>query len=519
MSKYFGYIRVSTSKQGEKGVSLQEQQEAITRYAQRNGLEITEWFEEQQTAAKRGRPTFARMLSLLQKGQADGVVIHKIDRSARNLKDWADLGELIDHGIDVHFVNESLDLTSRGGRLSADIQAVVAADYIRNLREETLKGFYGRLKQGLYPLGAPLGYLDRGKGNPKEIDPVKGPLVLKAFELYATGRYSLESLLAELTQMGLRNKRGNLLCRNSLSVVLNNYFYTGLMHIRKTGETFPGLHEPLITKSLFYRVQDMLAGKGRNKGLKHRFLFRRLLKCSRCGSTMVGERQKGHVYYRCHTRDCSTKGIREETVEAALVEQLRLLRFREQEQCYLRERISQLKANAHSHREEAIQATQLRLSQVKDRLGRLTDAFLDGDIEKRLFQDRKTDLLLQLKDLEDQLSRFQNDWEPIPDRLEKFLEFAESAQQCYERGSKEEKRDLVNSLTSNRVIDGKSPILELHPPLQMVTMRHQNLSSPLQRDTSRTLDQLLHRLLCWFQGKEASDGSHASVVDDIRRVA
>jgi site-specific DNA recombinase len=160
VKNYYGYIRVSTVKQGEQGVSLHEQRDAISRYAQRNGLELSDWFEETQTAAKRGRPGFNRMLKLLTQGKASGVIIHKIDRSARNLKDWADLGELIDQGIEVHFANESLDLHSRGGRLSADIQAVVASDYIRNLREETRKGFYGRLKQGFYPLPAPLGYLD-----------------------------------------------------------------------------------------------------------------------------------------------------------------------------------------------------------------------------------------------------------------------------------------------------------------------------------------------------------------------
>lgn len=117
------------------------------------------------------------MLKLLRNGKAAGVVIHKIDRSARNLKDWADLGELIDQGIEVHFANESLDLNSRGGRLSADIQAVVAADYIRNLREEAKKGIYGRLKQGFYPMRAPIGYLDNGAAKPKTIDPVRGPLV------------------------------------------------------------------------------------------------------------------------------------------------------------------------------------------------------------------------------------------------------------------------------------------------------------------------------------------------------
>src|SRR5262250_985510 len=183
MKQFYGYVRVSTAKQGEKGVSLQEQRDAIERYAQRNGLQISEWFEERETAAKRGRPIFNKMLKLLKSGKSDGVIIHKIDRSARNLKDWADLGELIDGGIEVHFANESLDLHSRGGRLSADIQAVVAADYIRNLREETIKGFYGRLKQGLYPLPAPVGYLDQGRGRPKVIDPLNGPLVRLAFEL------------------------------------------------------------------------------------------------------------------------------------------------------------------------------------------------------------------------------------------------------------------------------------------------------------------------------------------------
>src|SRR5439155_659458 len=183
--------------------------DAIARYAERHVRQIASWFEERETAAKRGRAVFNHVLKLLREDKADGVIIHKIDRSARNLKDWADLGELIDRGVEVHFANESLDLHSRGGRLSADIQAVVAADYIRNLREETRKGFYGRLKQGFYPLPAPLGYVDRGKGKCKDPDPVRAPLVRKAFELYSTGRFNLYTLLDELHRLGLRNKGGS----------------------------------------------------------------------------------------------------------------------------------------------------------------------------------------------------------------------------------------------------------------------------------------------------------------------
>ena len=121
---YYAYIRVSTVKQGEKGSSLQEQRYAIENYAHRFGLAISEWFEEKETAAKRGRPQFSIMITGLRKRTAQGLITHKIDRSARNLKDWADLGELIDSGVEVHFAHENLDLHSRGGRLSADIQAV-----------------------------------------------------------------------------------------------------------------------------------------------------------------------------------------------------------------------------------------------------------------------------------------------------------------------------------------------------------------------------------------------------------
>lgn len=260
MKTYVAYIRVSTARQGERGVSLQEQRDAISRYAERHGLAISHWFEERETAAKQGRPVFSGMLKVLRSGKTSGVMIHKIDRSARNMKDWAELGELIDAGIEVRFVNESIDLASRGGRLSADIQAVVAADYIRNLREETRKGFYGRLKQGLYPLPAPLGYQDRGAGKPKEFDPVRAPFVRRAFELYATGTWGLDALGEELHRAGLRSRHGGRVSMNGLSTMLNNPFYIGLIRLKATKEVFSGTHTPLIAKSLFDKVQRMLRG-------------------------------------------------------------------------------------------------------------------------------------------------------------------------------------------------------------------------------------------------------------------
>lgn len=75
MKPCFGYVRVSTVKQGD-GVSLEAQKDAILEYARRKNLTITQWWEEKETAAKQGRPVFNEMVARLKHGEAKGLVIH-----------------------------------------------------------------------------------------------------------------------------------------------------------------------------------------------------------------------------------------------------------------------------------------------------------------------------------------------------------------------------------------------------------------------------------------------------------
>jgi site-specific DNA recombinase len=490
---------VSTPRQGEHGVSLQEQRDAIVHYAQRNDLEVIQWFEERDTAAKRGRKIFNRMIKLLRHGKARGVLIHKIDRSARNAKDWAELGELIDNGIEIQFVNENLDLQSRGGRLSADIQAVVAADYIRNLREETRKGFYGRIKQGLYPLPAPLGYLDKGKGELKESDPAKAPLIKKAFELYGSGRYNLDSLGDELFRLGLRNRHGNRISRNGLSILLNNPFYIGIIRLKRTGETFSGSHQPLIAKSLFDRVQSVLEGKTKIRVQHHDFLFRRLLTCKNCGCSMYGEQQKGNNYYRCHTTACTTKCVREEVVEREVLHHFSFLRLDEQERSCATQMIDSYRKGWEQEKENLIQSLNLTLAQLNDRLGRLTDAYIDRVIDKEIFEKRKAALLMEQRGIDEKLARFRLKTQSVPDEVAKFLELAGSAYSLYKSGFPHDKQELVKTIVSNRHVEGKNLGFTLAFPFNELAKRHEFTHGSPYRDTSRTFGPVLERICNWFQ--------------------
>lgn len=476
-------------------MSLPEQRDAIIRYAGRQSLTITEWFEEQQTAAKSGRPVWNRMLKLLRGGKARGVIIHKIDRSARNLHDWADLGELTDGGVEVHFASESLDLHSRSGRLSADIQAVVAADYIRNLREEAKKGIYGRLKQGFYPLPAPLGYCDHGSGKSKTIHPEKGPLVAKAFELYASGRFSIISLGEELYRLGLRNRKGGRVSRNALAEMLHNTFYIGLIRIQTNGETYPGNHEPLISKRLFDVVQDGLRGRFHTRTKSHQFVFRRLITCKDCGYTLVGEERKGHVYYRCHTKDCPTTSVREERITSAVETALQGIRFdTPQAKLVLEQAIRRLKQNWAEEAERQLAMLNARLQQVTERLNRLTDAYLDQVVDRALYGERKTALLLERRAIDDEI-KYRTDHPNDFVTIGKFLGLAGSLYLAYGMANPIRKRQLLKIISSDVSVHDKSLGFTFVLPFREINSRLHAQDGGPSKGLDRTIDELITSLI------------------------
>ncbi|MBV9241165.1 MAG: recombinase family protein [Acidobacteria bacterium] len=497
-NEYFSYIRVSTQRQGQQGTSLTEQTAAIDRYAKTWNLPIKKRFEERETAAKQGRPVFLEMVKALKERKARGVIIHKIDRSARNLRDWAELGGLIDLGIEVHFVNESLDLNSRGGRLSADIQAVVASDYIRNLREETIKGIHGRIKQGLYPFPAPPGYRNSGSGKPKEIDPVSGPLIKQAYELYASGKYSLLALTEEMFRRGLRTRGGGKVSKNALHDCLRNPFYMGLIKVRTLATLFVGQHSPLVSKRLFDLVQTILSGKSVKKQVRHFFLFRRMVRCSSCRNFVIAERQKGHVYYRCHTSGCKQAPIREEELTRQFLELLSLIEFNKMETERFRKAITKYVDDAPRRVEKRRQELLLRKDLICARLEKLADAYVDGVFDKELFASKQNALTNEKLQIEDELVCLDENPDEAAEKLREFLELANSACSSFISGNDPERREFLEIVISNAFLEGKTLIIEPNSPFDVIVGRHDVQGGCPIRDTSRTKSALLSQVFGFF---------------------
>ncbi len=486
----FGYVRVSTVKQGTQGVSLQAQRTAIEQYAIRNQMVISEWFQETETAAKGGRPVFTKMMKQLRSRKAGGIVLHKIDRGARNLRDWADLADLADIGVEVHFAGDSLDMTSRGGRLSADIQAVVAADYIRNLREETRKGIQGRLRQGLYPWPAPIGYVDTGRGNVKAICPEQGQKVAEVFRLYATGAYTLETLRDEMFRRGLRNRANKMVSKTGIATILGNPFYTGVIHIARTGETYPGAHLPLVSQSLFDAVQAKLEDRSQVKGKNHDYRYRLFLRCAVCNRCLIGETQKGIVYYRCHTKACRGTSVRQAEVDEHVAECYRRLSFSESELAEMRTLLGLHRTEWQQNRAAKEAGLKGLLDQCEKRLTVLADAMIDGSLDKMLFQERQHHLVVERNRILAELASLPPHGDPVYEAGLELFKLGNTAKDWHEMANEQERRQLLETLSSNFSVRVKNLELEPRFPFSEALGRPSDLSGCPDPRSNRTLKKI-----------------------------
>ena len=115
------------------------------------------------------------------------------------------------------------------------------------------------MRRGEWTWPTPLGYINNREKRNIDPDPDKAPIIRKAFELYATGAHTLLSLRNELTRLGLCTRKGKVLPVSNIQKMLRHHVYYGV--ISMNGELFPGAFEPIVSKRLFDRAQEMMSFK------------------------------------------------------------------------------------------------------------------------------------------------------------------------------------------------------------------------------------------------------------------
>lgn len=326
MQKAAIYLRVSSKGQEENGFSLDAQEKLAVEYAAKQGLKVVKiWKGAESAWGKIERQNFSAMLAYVKKhSDVRHVIFDVLDRMTRNDVDKIKIAELVkEYDKVIHFSRDNKIYSresSSDDEFMLDVQVAVAKKMSNDISRKTTMGMIEKAEQGIYPSCAPIGYLNNRNTGKIDVDPVRGPLIKKLFELTASGEYSLPMIEEILYKDGLRERlHGGRVRKNTLYRVLHNPIYHG--EFRWAKKLYPGKHIPLISKDLYERAIKALSQFQRPRVTTRNYPFSNLLHCKECGCSIVGNlAKKKYMYYRCSFAKGQHKHkgyIHEEQLDAA----------------------------------------------------------------------------------------------------------------------------------------------------------------------------------------------------------
>ncbi|WP_407923396.1 recombinase family protein [Actinomadura rubteroloni] len=350
----FLYLRVSSKKQMDtdadfdpEGNSIPTQRRIAQAKADAMGVTVADEYVEPGRSATSidKRPVFQQMMAdLKQRPTVRYVIVYMMSRAFRNaLEELATKAQLAKMGVTLISAKENFGDGYLGDAMQG-IMAIFNELQVRMSGEDIKVKMANKVRNGGTVNRAPIGYLNAAKRvDGREvrtviIDPERGPLIRQAFELYATGDYTLADLTDELYDRGLTTRptaaySAQALTITTLSKVLRDRYYLG--YVVYKGEIHPGRHDAIIDEDLFDRVQEIIETRAAAHELRrvHHHYLKGSLFCGACAAK--GERGRlimqqttnrhgtTYLYFFCRGRQsgfCMTPHINavklEELVEA-----------------------------------------------------------------------------------------------------------------------------------------------------------------------------------------------------------
>lgn len=459
--KYIAYNRKSTDEAGNQILSLDTQKVITNEIAQKSRLEVVDTLQEARSAKYAGnRPVFTSMLARIRDGEAEGIIVAHLDRLTRNERELADLIELFQSKALKEVRTKEKIYNTVDDLYYMGIDLIGAAQFSRKLSLRVKEGMETKRQRGEYPSMSPIGYKNIKGGI--EPDPKYSGYIQFAFIQYASGQYSLKKLTQMLFDKGMRTRKaGTKVYMSVVHEILQNPAYYGMIR-GKTG-LYKGNHTPLISKTLFDQVQDLLHGKNKTRPHKLQFLYRGYLKCGRCGCCLTATiKKKRYVYYYCTNGrgicEQHRRYIPEARIYTLLRDQFSLFSSLqsgialEALRVYSENLRSSTDSTAHFREQmearlQAIDGELLNLARQNIK-GKITDAQFD-QLHKEL-SDEKNTLELQLKTLKPQ------DPEVTLELLEKVKNKALTLQMLFEDDDEEIRSDVLKSVLWNcDIADGE----------------------------------------------------------------
>src|SRR3989344_2087845 len=472
-TKYFLYIRKSTDEEDRQVLSLEAQLDEAKEFAERENLEILETFVEKKTAKVPGREIFNNMLNKIEGGlpHSIGILAWAPDRLSRNSVDGGRLIYLLDTGklAGLKFPTFAFENTP-SGKFFLSIALSNAKYYVDNLAENVRRGNRAKLRRGEWPGQKPLGDVYDHRLRNIVSEPKEAKIVKKIFEEFATGKYGLTLISHHLAEFGVKSSNGKPRSNSSIYNLLTNELYIGIM--RWKDEPFEGSYQPLITKQLFAKVQEVLKerGKPRKTRQKHDFPFCGLFRCS-CGSMFTAQFAKGngglYRYYRCTRKQgyCAAKYLQENELVRQLYEKSQTIALPTDWTKEMLEYLDNEEKKQAQSVDAFVQEVNQKMVVVQDKLDKLLEGYLDNLIDEETYKRKKEELVHQKISLKNEKhtlgQKRMSGWiEPTRDFINTLIQAGKITSPKF----LQEISDLVRKIGTNRLISEKIASWDFVPP-------------------------------------------------------
>ena len=508
MLKYFIYCRKSTEDEERQILSIEAQLQELKDYAKQNGLIVIKEFFESRTAKEPGRPIFNQMLSEIEKGNASGILAWNPDRLARNSMDGGKVIYLVDTGKiqSLKFPTFWFDTTPQG-KFMLSVAFGQAKYYTDNLRENILRGIRQKLRRGEFPTKAPLGYYNEPRIRTIEPNLKTFKKVKTILELFAEGNHTLTSISDKMFSLGLVGKTGKPLRLSTIGNLLTNTFYYGVFTYK--GELIQGTHKPMISKKHFDKIQIAMHdnGKPRKNLIKRTPLFYNLAKCGDCGYSITAEKKRKpsgreYIYYRCtkksKVKKCNQhKFLREEDLKNQIINTCQKVSIPDEWRDKFLTKIEEWEKTENNSSGIFAQNLKDKLTKVKERINRLIDLHLDGEIELEEFKQKKNILVEQKADLENKLRDFERKGNHWLELLKSWIIDANQSGNLAKTKNFLEMRKFLKTVGSNRILLGKELRIDFEKQYDLLW----NLPAEARAFGSREADSKHTNSLWWSQGE------------------
>jgi hypothetical protein len=259
--------------------------------------------------------------------------------------------------------------------------------------------------------------------------------------------------------------------------LLGNPFYMGVIRL-KSGQTYKGAHEPMVSPAEFDCVQQFLGRPAKPRPWRHEFAYTGLLRCATCKRPLIGEQHvkpsgKRFVYYRCHPLSkqpkCGEPAVPERLLDEGLLPDLQRMQLSGDATAWISENLRASLAGELSELRVAEESRGKALQETRAEAKKLLDLSLRGLIDDQTFAARHSELRDRQARLEVELEQPRETPEQLIAKIDSVLAFSRVAPEVFVSGTPVQRRQIVAAVCSNPEVRAKELLYKAKKPFSLLS--------------------------------------------------